>query len=40
MLVVAVIFAVIVRYESYVAPESGEPLTITVPSAPKDGEGM
>ncbi|MDQ3521515.1 MAG: hypothetical protein M3434_04145 [Gemmatimonadota bacterium] len=39
MLVGTIIFAVIIRSESYVAPENGEPPIITVPSAPTDGEG-
>jgi hypothetical protein len=39
MLVGAIIFAVIVRSESGVATENGEPPIITVPSAPTDGEG-
>jgi hypothetical protein len=39
MLVVVIIFAVIIRSEIDVAPENGEAPIITVPSAPKDGEG-
>jgi hypothetical protein len=40
ILVGASLFAVVYRSEVNVPPEAGEPPLITVPSAPKDGEGM